>query len=487
MSYQINLPINQVKLTNVAVVRLKKSSKQFEIACYRNKVNDYRNGIEKDLSEVLQTDRIFTNVSKGQFANSKDLMKAFNSKDQEKIAMYILENGQSEMNDLERKAKIDNTLIQIATLIANNCLHPISQRPYTVNQIKDWLVSNSFNFQIHKPIKKQYLDGVKFLKDSCNIPIERAKMELKFYFSYNRKSNRYVHDCFQKNNIYQFLITLQEANNKNENSHANMKEQLKEEGKDEKDFLDDQYYNIQLDGQEYVITIQVDPSLYRILNDLCKQAKNSRLEISEQVVTHHQGEVHLEEDIKRKRQLQAQRNKEKQMEENRLPNNDIGEPGEDHQVLDHLKNVNLQDENNNRDNFKNSHIDDINDKEDLLEPSSRKNQQKAAGKKGKKEKRRLAKLKQQQQTISQRTEVEIISSEAAKNDNPTSAFEITHKNINDNPNARSCNTCGGCFLTDSFYRQHFRSDWHRYNLKLKLKGVNAISEEEFTLCDASLF
>jgi ribosome maturation protein SDO1 len=35
----------QKRLTNVAVVRLKKAGRRFEIACYRNKVNDWRNGM----------------------------------------------------------------------------------------------------------------------------------------------------------------------------------------------------------------------------------------------------------------------------------------------------------------------------------------------------------------------------------------------------------------------------------------------------------
>ena len=38
-------PTNQVKLTNVAVVRLKKAGKRFEIACYKNKVMSWRNKV----------------------------------------------------------------------------------------------------------------------------------------------------------------------------------------------------------------------------------------------------------------------------------------------------------------------------------------------------------------------------------------------------------------------------------------------------------
>ena len=70
MSRQINQPVGQIRLTNVAVVRMNKGGKRFEIACYRNKVVNYRQGLEQDLSEVLQTDRRFTNVSKGEFARA---------------------------------------------------------------------------------------------------------------------------------------------------------------------------------------------------------------------------------------------------------------------------------------------------------------------------------------------------------------------------------------------------------------------------------
>ena len=38
-------PTNQKRLTNVAVVRLKKAGKRFEIACYPNKVTSWRNKV----------------------------------------------------------------------------------------------------------------------------------------------------------------------------------------------------------------------------------------------------------------------------------------------------------------------------------------------------------------------------------------------------------------------------------------------------------
>lgn len=73
----IKNPMNQKLLTNVAVVRLKKAGKKFELACYHNKVMNWRAKQESNLAEVLQIEKIFTDVEKGEFAKKKDIQDAF--------------------------------------------------------------------------------------------------------------------------------------------------------------------------------------------------------------------------------------------------------------------------------------------------------------------------------------------------------------------------------------------------------------------------
>lgn len=87
------LCVGQKRLTNIAVVRLKKAGKRFEIACYKNKVLDWRQGSEKDIDEVLQTEEVFQNVGKGQVAHTEDLMKAFGTSDRLAICKLILAKG----------------------------------------------------------------------------------------------------------------------------------------------------------------------------------------------------------------------------------------------------------------------------------------------------------------------------------------------------------------------------------------------------------
>lgn len=46
--------------------------------------------------------------------------------------------------------------------------------------------------------------------------------------------------------------------------------------------------------------------------------------------------------------------------------------------------------------------------------------------------------------------------------------------------ARACNICLGASFSDvDEQRNHFRSDWHRYNVKIRLNGGHAVAEQDF--------
>jgi len=53
---------------------------------------------------------------------------------------------------------------------------------------------------------------------------------------------------------------------------------------------------------------------------------------------------------------------------------------------------------------------------------------------------------------------------------------------------RSCNVCqGASFANVDDQRNHFRSDWHRYNVKLRLNGKEVVVETQFTQLIEGLF
>jgi len=218
-----------VKLTNVAVVRLRKGGKRFEIACYKNKVMSWRSGAEKDLDEVLQTTKIFGNVSKGVLAKNSDLQGAFKTDDEIEICKKILEKGELQVSEKERLAQKDDAFKEIATIIATKCINPDTKKPYTVSMIEKALHDIHYNASgaDKSSSKKRALQAISELKE--HIPLVRARMNLK--------------------------ITLPGSEGK----------KIREKWK--KDFGDDFVLdNETFMGQNMVLICQVDPGVYRLID-----------------------------------------------------------------------------------------------------------------------------------------------------------------------------------------------------------------------------
>ncbi|KAI8507494.1 ribosome maturation protein SBDS-like [Branchiostoma floridae x Branchiostoma belcheri] len=173
-------PTNQIRLTNVAVVRQKRAGKRFEIACYKNKVMGWRSGVEKDIDEVLQTHTVFTNVSKGEVAKKQDMVKAFGTEDQTEICKQILKKGELQVSEKERQAQLESMYKDIATLVADMCVNPDTKRPYTVGLIEKAMKDVHFSVKPTRNTKQQALEVIKKLKETETINIERAQMRIKF-------------------------------------------------------------------------------------------------------------------------------------------------------------------------------------------------------------------------------------------------------------------------------------------------------------------
>lgn len=152
MSRQIQQPSNQIKLTNVSLVRLKKGKKRFEIACYKNKVLEWRSGIETDLDNVLQIPNVFLNVSKGQTAPREDLDKSFGKgKSVDDIVLEILKKGELQVGEKERAAQLERVHNEVVGIVASKLVDPRTKRVYTFGMIEKALDMLSSQAHTDKP------------------------------------------------------------------------------------------------------------------------------------------------------------------------------------------------------------------------------------------------------------------------------------------------------------------------------------------------
>lgn len=407
---------------------MQRHGKRFEVACYRNKILNYRQGIERDLSEVLQTDRVFTNVSKGQFASSKDLQMAFGTTDQEAVCKIILDSGQIQVSDLERNATLENTTREVANMVANKCVHPVSNRQYTVTQIRDAMKKAEFSVQpvSSRSVKQQFLDCVKAIQEKRVLDIQRAKMELSMILN-------------NSEDIIEILT-----------------DELKK----------DASASIQNTDQKDRIQFLIDPSFYRKVDAIAKKY-NAKLEILRQIVR---------EEMDVEVTLEVERKSTQEREVTPLANSDNED---DIAMTSVMARMNIKDDDgdDNRGLLHHTYSSD----EDKIRISSRK-QNKNAAKKSKKAKRR----EKENEAIRQ----ERIDAEMTRRKEREERLEkagSVQENIIGMPtptdvdsSRKSCNTCGGSFSAAG-YRAHFKSDWHRYNQQLKLKGIAPVEEKEFNM------
>nr|XP_045359746.1 ribosome maturation protein SBDS-like [Camelus bactrianus] len=124
-------PTNQIRLTNVAVVRMKRAGKRFEIACYKNKVVGWRSGVK------------------------------------------------------ERHTQLEQMFRDIATIVADKCVNPETKRPYTVILIERAMKDIHYSVKPNKSTKQQALEVIKQLEEKMKI--ERAHMRLRFILPVNEE------------------------------------------------------------------------------------------------------------------------------------------------------------------------------------------------------------------------------------------------------------------------------------------------------------
>lgn len=170
-------PTNQKRLTNVAVVRLSKGGHRFEVACYKNKVLSWRDGTETDINEVLQVcDVVYTNVSKGEIAKKDLLLKCFKTANAAEVCLTILNTGDLQVSEKERKELQANLLNEIANIVAEKCVDSETEVALQPAHILNAMKEIHFSVKPNQSAKKQALELIPKLS---SLNIKRANMKVR--------------------------------------------------------------------------------------------------------------------------------------------------------------------------------------------------------------------------------------------------------------------------------------------------------------------
>lgn len=137
MPQNINQPSNRINLTNVSLVRYRKRKSRFELACYKNKLLEFRSGTETNLDHVLQVPTIFLNVSKGAAAPRAELERCFGTGfDTAAVIREILEKGELQVGAGERREERERLEREVLDLVGGRLVDPGTKRVYTTGLIR---------------------------------------------------------------------------------------------------------------------------------------------------------------------------------------------------------------------------------------------------------------------------------------------------------------------------------------------------------------
>lgn len=534
MSRAVGTPVNQVRHTNVAIVRLKKKGKGFEIACYRNKVVSWRNKVETDLDEVLQIDNIFTNVNKGMLANSKDIGNCFDTDEKELVIKEILEKGELQVTDQERQAMQESIFRDIAVIVADKCMNPENNRAYTVSMIQSAMKQIHYGVNLTKSAKSQALDAIKKLKSV--MPLARAPMSL-----------RVVHPASQEQKLREELDSIGgivpstlvfDARDYVVAPPTAIDEVKKKEGESPVTILPLSPSASSEDAMQSC-RFHADPDCYRRIQDSVKQLGDSRvyvevIALNALATTSVAGVISAgtgaaSDGVELKADGDSARKAAADVDEGQISSSGGVEGADGGHEYDHEHGEELiaaegmvqsrgrgKDKKKQRRRLKQAAAaasateggldsSGSDDGEDLalelpidaekitdMGPGAEKDKGKSAfpkqSKKAKRhEKSRASEQQKQREVLRARLEAERVraeersiqaSSDGTGEGTNAAVGGAATATATSSENTKPCTTCGGNFDKVAF-REHFRSEWHRFNLRRKMDGEDVLDEEAF--------
>ncbi len=156
--------------------RIKKAGKPFEIRVNMEDALKYRKG-ESASVNFLETDRIFSDLKKGEVASSSDLKEAFGTDDANVIAGKIAKDGEILVTQEHRDAEQEKRFKQAVDFLSRNAVDPQTGNPHTAERIKNALEQASVNIK-NIPIENQISDILSAINSIIPIKIATKKVKI---------------------------------------------------------------------------------------------------------------------------------------------------------------------------------------------------------------------------------------------------------------------------------------------------------------------
>lgn len=170
------------------VARLTKDNMHFEVLVKPQKALDYKAGKTASLSEVLVSETVFSDASKGSKVAEENLRKAFGTSDPVKVAEIILRKGTLQLTTEQRRKMIDDKRKQIIDFISRQCVDPRTNLPHPPLRIETALEQIRYSIDPFKPTEEQAGEIIKQLRAILPLKMEQVSVSVHVPAQYSAKA-----------------------------------------------------------------------------------------------------------------------------------------------------------------------------------------------------------------------------------------------------------------------------------------------------------
>jgi ribosome maturation protein SDO1 len=165
-----------ISVEKAVIAKLNKTGLRFEILVDPVKAMDIKTGKEVPLEELLASEDIFEDSSKGLRASGANINKIFGTNDIAKIANIIVKDGDVQITTDQRRAMLEEKTKAIASIISKRGVNPQTGMPHPTDRVLRAMEQSKVRIDLERRTEDQ-IDGV-VEKLQPIIPIKFEKMQI---------------------------------------------------------------------------------------------------------------------------------------------------------------------------------------------------------------------------------------------------------------------------------------------------------------------
>lgn len=181
-----------VKLEDAVTARLSTHGTEFEILVDPDLTLDFRSGEDVDIREVLASEKVFKDASRGKKASEEKMEEIFGTSDPLEVAKNIINDGEIHLTTRQRKEMRKKRRKQIINLISRRSVDPQKGTPHPPKRIENALEQVNVQIDPFKNAEEQVQEIADELRPIIPISFETRTVAVKVPPEYGGKAYRIV-------------------------------------------------------------------------------------------------------------------------------------------------------------------------------------------------------------------------------------------------------------------------------------------------------